>query len=238
MFVALCSVTLYAQDISFGAKAGVNLSKFNNFYYYNKNTELILSELTGGKTSNSFKNSMEIGAVGGLYANIGLNEDLSLQIELLFSKIRNNNVSTIEGTYEDFDPETDEFILVPFNTTNKTNITLNYLALPVMLEYYVFRGLYLEAGPQFNFKINSMVSFENEASENLLIQTPTNLKKELSNYKEFDLGFNLGLGYRTSFGLNFNARYNFSGVTFLTNNSDIENRNLQFTLGYDIINPN
>lgn len=98
-------------------------------------------------------------------------------------------------------------------------LEMRYLNLPLMAKYYVTKGLSFEAGPQVGFLASAKME-------------GVDVKK---NFKSFDLGFNVGLGYKLQNGLNFGLRSNVG----LTNINDVKgisskNRNsvFQASVGY------
>lgn len=96
LLIALSTLVTNAQETTFGAKLGAN---FTNYY--------------GDDVDNS-----KTGFVGGFTAEISLNDNISIQPELLFS---------FEGS-KDSD--------------------LNYLRIPMIAKYYPTEGLSLNFGPQ------------------------------------------------------------------------------------------
>ena len=68
---------------------------------------------------------------------------------------------------------------------------ITYAAVPVMLKYRSAGGFYLEAGPQFSFKISDNV--ENQSIENFM--------------NDLDQSAGFGLGWHTKGGLGLGARY-------------------------------
>jgi len=68
---------------------------------------------------------------------------------------------------------------------------ITYAAVPVMFKYRSSGGFYLEAGPQFSFKISDNV--ENQTIEDFV--------------NELDLSAGAGLGWQTKGGLGIGARY-------------------------------
>ena len=98
-----------AQTTRFGIKAGVNYTTFS-----------------GDNVENA---KYKFGAVGGLAANIGLSQSLSIQPELLYSQ----KGTEIKGT--DF------------------KFKLNYIELPIMFRYTLSdgKGPFLQAGPQVGY---------------------------------------------------------------------------------------
>ncbi len=115
-----------AQDVKFGAKAGLNMSNF------------------GGDVED---NSMKIGFQVGGFAEIKVSEKFAIQPELLYSA----QGAKSEYTYEDYDLDTNTY----FDVTEKSTTKLAYLNIPVMAKYYVTEGLSLEAGPQIGFLMSA-----------------------------------------------------------------------------------
>ncbi|MBD2724531.1 porin family protein [Hymenobacter armeniacus] len=98
-----------AQSTRFGLKAGVNYTTFSG----------------DGVEDAKYK----FGAVGGVAANFGFSESLSLQTELLYSQ---------KGTEI---------------KNSDYNFKLNYIELPIMFRYTLAdgKGPFLQAGPQIGY---------------------------------------------------------------------------------------
>ncbi|WP_278353072.1 porin family protein [Chryseobacterium gleum] len=97
------------SPVRFGLKAGLNISTISN------------------NNANS-----KAGFYGGVFANIPVAQDFSVQPEVLYSG---------QGA----------------KAKANSNIKLNtdYIAVPVMLQYNLIPNLYVEAGPQFAFLISA-----------------------------------------------------------------------------------
>ncbi|MBF9221778.1 porin family protein [Hymenobacter ruricola] len=140
----LLSVALLAGTVAvanaqtttrFGVKAGVNYTTFS-----------------GDGVENA---KYKFGAVGGLAANFGFSESLSLQTELLYSQ----KGAEIKGT--DF------------------NFKLNYIELPIMFRYTLSdgKGPFLQAGPQIGYLAKVKLSdgdgnnidLDNDAYQNIAL---------------------------------------------------------------------
>jgi hypothetical protein len=80
---------------------------------------------------------------------------------------------------------------------NDNKLDLGYLNLPVLIQYMFDNGFRLEAGPQVGFLMNA---------KNKVGSTSTDVKDDL-NGAVFSIP--AGIGYLTSTGLGFDARYNF-----------------------------
>lgn len=158
----------------------------------------------------------------GLMAEIPLAKNFSVQPELVFSQ------QGMKLSYSDSDVE---------NSHYKSTIALNYLNIPVMLKYYVVKGLSIQAGPQVGILLKATNKYQDnflgyENSENLNL-------KDYSN--GVDASVNFGLGYQFKDRFYADARYNlsytnvFKDVTANTNyiiNGDMKNKVFQVTFGY------
>lgn len=79
----------------------------------------------------------------------------------------------------------------------ETKLKLDYINVPVLLQYMFDNGFRLQAGPQVGFLINA----KNEINSNSI-----NVK---DSYKKVDFGISGGIGYvNTPTGLGVDARYN------------------------------
>nr|WP_315028280.1 porin family protein [uncultured Chryseobacterium sp.] len=141
--------TSSSSPVRFGLKAGLNISSL----------------------SNSDSNS-KAGFYGGVFANIPVAQDFSVQPEVLYSGMG----AKAKG-----------------NSDLKVN--LDYIAVPVMFQYNALPNLYLEAGPQFSFLINS--KFKNNSASVDAKDT----------FKTFDFGLGLGAGYYFTPNIGVNVRY-------------------------------
>ena len=86
------------------------------------------------------------------------------------------------------------------NATSEENYEVRYVNIPVMLQYIMPSGFYVEAGPQIGFR----------ASENIPDQTIENFAKST------DLAIDFGLGFQTKAGFGIGARY-VAGLTEVGN---------------------
>ncbi len=90
-------------------------------------------------TGKSFKDEFTYGYHAGAYATIGLGGKLSIQPEVLFNQFKTDTSSTFSSVFQ-------------FNKIN--NITLNYLSIPILLNYKLGNNLALQAGPQFGILLD------------------------------------------------------------------------------------
>jgi hypothetical protein len=115
---ALLMVGIYSQaQVKFGVKAGANFYKFSG------------SDAKIGSVSPKF----QPGVAGGVFANLTVSKQFSVQPELLFS---------MEGSkYEE--------------SGDKLMYKTNYLNIPVMAQYNNPSGFYAETGPQIGFLMSA-----------------------------------------------------------------------------------
>jgi hypothetical protein len=164
--------------------------------------------------------SNKTGFTAGIMVEIPLLKNFSFQPEVLYSQ---------QGTKNSF---SDSDVT---NSNYKCTIELNYLNIPVMLKYYVIKGLSLQAGPQ----IGILLKANNKYQDNFLGYE----NQESFDLKEYSAGIdtsvNFGLGYQFKDKFYTDLRYNISysnvfkdGDTNHFINSDMKNRVFQVTIGY------
>ncbi|GAA5087983.1 porin family protein [Chryseobacterium ginsengisoli] len=112
------------------------------------------------------------GFYGGFFANIPVASSFSVQPEVLY-----NGMGAKDKTY------------------SSLKLNLDYISLPVMVQYNVLPELYLEAGPQFSFAISQKVKGDGGSVD---------VDKA---FKGFDLGLGLGAGYYIEQKFGITARY-------------------------------
>ncbi|HEX2606016.1 MAG TPA: porin family protein [Flavisolibacter sp.] len=91
----------------------------------------------------SFRDEFRYGYHLGGFAEIGLGGKLSLQPEVLFNQLQTRVDSSFKNVYQN---------AVSFS--NYKDVKLNYLTIPVMLNYKLGSLLSLQAGPQFGILID------------------------------------------------------------------------------------
>ena len=111
------------------------------------------------------------------------------------------------------------------NSDNK--LDLGYLNVPVLLQYMFDNGFRIEAGPQIGFLLNAK-SKSNSGS--------TDAKDA---YKKTNFSIPVGVGYLTSSGLGFDARYNFgiSDINDASTGTKIHSNVFQFGIFYQFSDP-
>lgn len=105
--------------------------------------------------------------------------------------------------------------------SSDSKLNLNYINVPVLLQYNFDNGFRLQGGPQIGFLLNAKSKFGD-------------LETDVSdNYKSIDFSIPVGLSYLGYSGFGVDARYNI-GITNVVENSATNYRNsvLQFGVFY------
>jgi len=135
----------------------------------------------------------KIGVNFGVLGQTQLNEFFSLQPEIVYSK---------QGA-----------------KSGGTKIKLDYINVPVLIQYMFDNGFRLQSGPQLSFMMNA----EGENNGSTL-----NLEE---NYKSMDLGFSIGGSYlHTANGFGIDVRYN-HGLSDISESSSVKSYNRGFEVG-------
>lgn len=136
---------------------------------------------------------LKAGFNGGVLAHIHATPAFSLQPEVMYSN---------QGT--------------KYSASNK--LLLNYINIPLLLQYNFDNGFRLQGGPQVGFLIEA----KNKAG---------NVETDVSGgYKTVDVSIPLGLSYLDYSGFGVDLRYNI-GVTNVVKNSTTNYRNSVLQLG-------
>ncbi len=158
-FAQKTSSNTASSPVRFGLKAGLNVSSL----------------------SNSDTNS-KAGFYGGVFANIPVAQDFSVQPEVLYSGMG-----------------------AKAKANSDVKLNMDYIAVPVMLQYNALPNLYVEAGPQFSFLVSAKGK-DNNGSVDVK-----------DGFKTFDFGLGLGAGYYFTPNIGVNVRY-VAGLTDVVKN--------------------
>jgi len=156
----------------------------------------------------------KIGFNAGVFANIPVGSMFSVQPEVLYSQ---------------YGDKYDQVILGKRISSARH---LDYITVPVMLQYNIIPNLYVEAGPEFGFLVSAKNKLKNE-SDNDVINQSGDYKDGLNG---FNFGIGLGAGYYFTDNIGVTARY-VAGITDIAkdrpNGSDATRNNVfQVGLAY------
>jgi hypothetical protein len=91
----------------------------------------------------SFEDEFKYGYLLGGFAEIGLGGKLSIQPEVLFNQYQTKTDTSFRSIYQN-----------AFNSASNGEVKLNYLSIPLLLNYKAGKLLTLQAGPQFSILID------------------------------------------------------------------------------------
>lgn len=157
----------------------------------NIGTKIGLNSYTINNDNNSDFDS-RIGIHAGLLGHIHLNDDFALQPEIVYS---------MQGA-----------------KSGDNELKLDYINVPVIIQYMFDNGFRLQAGPQLGLLVNAKAG--NNSSVDIKDQ-----------FKSVDAGLSFGVGYvhpPTDFGIDL--RYNL-GLSDISESSNVETTNRGFQIG-------
>ncbi len=102
----------------------------------------------------SFKDEFRYGYHAGGFVEIGLGGKLSLQPEVLFNQYQTRVDSSFKNVYQN-----------AFNFSGNRDVKLNYLSVPVLLNYKLANIFSLQVGPQFGILIDQDKTLLNNGKE-------------------------------------------------------------------------
>ncbi|RYD95315.1 MAG: PorT family protein [Sphingobacteriales bacterium] len=91
----------------------------------------------------SFKEEFNTGYHLGGFAEIGLGKKFAIQPEVLFNQYQTRTDTSFNQVYSNV-----------FNDASSGNVKLNYLSVPILLNYKLGKAFALQAGPQFGVLLN------------------------------------------------------------------------------------
>jgi len=95
----------------------------------------------------SFKDQFRYGYHLGGFAEIGVTRKLSIQPEVLFNQYSTTLDSNFKSVYQNV------------INSNQSHVKLNYLSIPILLNYKLIGPVYLQAGPAFSILMDQSKNF-------------------------------------------------------------------------------
>ncbi|WP_114820091.1 porin family protein [Chryseobacterium sp. KLBC 52] len=202
-----------ASPVTFGVKAGFNGSTFSR----------------GERSDVDNSEKIKAGSHIGIFANIPVAEKFCIQPELLFSQLGSKTEDLfIHDSGDYFTKQEYEY---------KTN--LNYLTLPIMVQYNILPQLYVEAGPEFGLLLGGKI--EGDGRNEIRYDNTTTVNSEsfsdkisMKLYNKFNFGIGIGAGYYFTQNFGVTARFT-AGITGIFKNdygSKVRNNALQLGVAY------
>lgn len=149
--------------------------------------------------SSGYEMGSKVGFNGGLLAHVHLARSLALQPEVVYSS-QGAKYTTSDGA--------------------EHKLSLNYINIPLQLQYMFNNGFRIQTGPQVGFLTNV---------KDKVAETETGYFTS-QDFKTVDFAWTAGLGYLTYSGLGVDARYNF-GISDVNNAGSNVLKNNVFQLG-------
>ncbi len=153
----------------------------------------------------SFKEQFEYGYNLGGFAEIRLSDKFSFQPEVLFNQYSSTLDSSYKSIYENV------------ITSDQSKVKLNYLTIPLLLDYNFIGPIHLQAGPQFGILMNQDKNF---------------LQNGEAAFKSGD--FSMALGAQVKLAqLRITGRYliGLSNINDIDNQDKWKNQVIQLSLG-------
>lgn len=194
---------------------GILVSSLSFAQQFGLKAGLNLSDITN--TSSAVDTKMNAGIYAGVTATFPITETYSIKPELVYNQLgAKTDIADLGG------------IIGQVSTTTK----LDYLSLPIMLQYNLPSNLYLEIGPEFSYMLSANQSL------NSIISPSTDINMDYLN--RFNVGAGIGAGYKINENLGISARYTLglSGIGKSGNVTDYflsnsKNNNLQVGLNFN-----
>lgn len=154
----------------------------------------------------------------GIFMEFPISERFSFQPELLYS---GQGFTMLTRNQDNI-----------FDTDENVEFQLAYLQLPLMAKFYLIEGLFIEAGPQFGYKLSEKVD-----SQPLDAGGETEVNRDDSYIRDFDTSLALGAGYKFNSGFFVSGRYTYGLTNIYKDNTIFENVDAnnavwQFGLGF------
>lgn len=157
----------------------------------------------GGLNISTAHSSFQPGIYAGGFAEIKVNKHWAIQPELLYYRNRDKASYYLGDTKQYKEKGTD------------------YIAVPVMVKYYIKPKLYVEGGPEVN-----LITAAKETSEGHISNTT-------HTYNQLGLSGSVGVGYQLPLGFGVNARYSL-GTQSRNSPVDIYNSTVKVGVSYTI----
>jgi len=201
-FLAIVGLTITSNaQTTLGMRGGANLATVNMSDEFDIDTKY------------------RFGATGGIFVNIPVNQNFSIQPELLYSG---------QGYQYDFKEPVGNYLW-----DVKTTIKSDYLTLPIFVKYKFKNGLTLELGPQISYLLEGQINqIIEEKSGNDVVNT-SSVRMYLNDYElanKLDYSGVVGVGYEMKGGYSINARYTHGFRDFFGYGEDLKNTNSYFSL--------
>ena len=160
-----------------------------------RNQDIKIGAKAGANFYDAANNENKTGLLTGAFIKGFINNKIAIQVEALFSK---------EGA-----------------KLNNQKLKIDYIRLPVLVKYYLVKGINIQGGPQFGFVVNDNI---------------TKVLGNLFEAEDIDITGNIEIGIDLPFDLSIDVRYNF-GLSDVVKNGNVgKNQVFSVTLACAFLN--
>ena len=159
--------------------------------------------------------------VGGVEVGYQVTSKFALSAGVLYSGQGFDRCSGIDGNYDGYS----------YSYEDDSKLTLGYINVPILANYYIFKGFAVKVGIQPGFLVSSKFKKEINASgiAQALNKNETRDVKDLCN--KVDVAIPVGVSYEFGCGVVVDGRYNI-GLTDVYKDISGKNSVFQLTVGY------
>ncbi len=156
----------------------------------------------------SFKDKFTYGYSAGAFAQIDFNKKWGVQLEAVFNQVNTDTSDKFSQLYK-------------INAGTVSNIKLNYLSIPLLVNYHLSKGIMLQAGPQYGI---------------LLSQSKNLLENGQAAFKQGDFSLLGGLQIKIS-SIRLYGRYalGLTNVNDIDNKDKWKNQSIQLGIGFALL---
>ncbi|SFU34219.1 Outer membrane protein beta-barrel domain-containing protein [Pustulibacterium marinum] len=134
----------------------------------------------------------------GLLAELPLSDRFSIQPEVLYSA---------QG-----------FDIKQYDNSDDLEYQLDYIQVPILAKFYLVKGLSIEAGPQFGFKVNEEIDSNPDSDGG-----DFDISEDSSSVKDFDTSIAGGVSYKFDNGFFLSGRYAYGLSSIFDDDSIFQN---------------
>jgi len=194
--------TAQAQEVQFGAKAGVNFANF------------------GGDVEDA---SSRTGFHAGVVAELKLSETFSIQPELLYSQQGSQTEDTFSESFGGVNYSTNTEAKQTLNYINLPILAKYYVMEGLSLEVGPQVGFLISAESKYDMTTTS------EGGGTTVSETESGSVDNKDAYKSIDFGVVAGVGYELPMGLFFQARYQAGLSSVLEDSEELDDADFSTT---------
>lgn len=156
----------------------------------------------------SFKDQFTYGYSAGAYADIKLGSKWSIQPEVLFNQVSTDTSNKFSDLYD-------------INADKISKIKLNYISIPLLLNYNISKGISVQAGPQYGI---------------LMSQSKNILQNGKEAFKSGDFSLLGGLQIKFA-SIRLYGRYavGLNNINDIDNQDQWKNQSIQLGVGFTLL---